>query len=48
MPPSLELSGEVGVSVGDLQVMDDLGASIYFDREDCQLLEVRISDAVAS
>ena len=40
MPPSRKLSGEIGMGVGDLQVVDDLRASIGFDGENCQLSQL--------
>ena len=43
--PSLELSGEVGVGVGDLQIVDDLGASIFLDGDNCRLLQFGMADA---
>ena len=46
MPPSLKLSREVGVGVGDLQIGDDLGTSIDLDGEDCQLGQIGIAEAV--
>ena len=45
MPPRFQLSGEVSVGVGDLQVMDDLGASIGLDGDNCQLSQLGIADA---
>ena len=43
--PSLELSGEVGVGVGDLQIADDLRASIFLDGDNCRLLQFGMADA---
>ena len=45
MAPSLEFSSEVGVGVGDLKIMDDLGASIGLDGDNCQLSQLGIADA---
>ena len=47
MPPSLEFSGEVGVGVGDLQIVDDLRASIFLDGDNCQLSQLGIADAIS-
>ena len=47
MPPSLKLACEVSVGVGGLQIVDDLGASIGFGGEDCQLSQLGIADVVA-
>ena len=45
MPPRLQFSCEVSVGVSDLQIVDDLGASIGLDSEDCQLSHWRRQSA---
>ena len=47
MPPSLELTGEIRMGVSDLQVVDDFGASIFLDGDNCQLSQLGVADEVS-
>ena len=47
MPPRFKLAGEVGVGVGDLQIVDDLWASIFLDGDNCQLSQLGVADAIS-
>ena len=47
MPPRFQLSGEIRMGVSDLQVVDDLGASIFLDGDNCQLSQLGVADAIS-